>query len=309
LRGAATSISFQSWQPLVAPIPRDLIPVIPETVGDRYSVEREIARGGAGRVFLARDREGRRVALKILHPELLVSVQADRFLREIEMLSRLEHPRIAKLVDYGERDWLVYFAMSYIEGPTLEAALGRVRRVTIADTLRLGDNLLDALSYAHGHGVVHRDVKPPNIILAEAGATLVDFGIARAIEKAGRDRITHSGFAVGTSTYMSPEQAAGLPTIDHRSDLYSLACVLFECLAGRPPFLHRLEAVVLQQQQSEPAPDVRQFRPDVSESLAAALQKALAKGADQRWQTAAEMRAAMVESTGSTRPHDPKKSG
>ncbi|TFG52881.1 MAG: serine/threonine protein kinase, partial [Gemmatimonadales bacterium] len=234
---------------------------------------------------------------KILHPELTVSVQADRFLREIELLSRLEHPLIAKLLDYGERDWVVYFAMSYVDGPTLQAVLDQVRRTSIPDVLRLGDNLLDALAYAHPQGIVHRDVKPANIILADAGAMLVDFGIARAIEMAGRERITHSGFTVGTSTYMSPEQATGLPTIDHRSDLYSLGCVLFECLAGRPPFSHRLEAVILQLQQSEPPPDVRQFRPDVSEPLAEALLKAMAKRPEERWQTAEEMRAAMGKST------------
>ncbi len=280
-----------------APIPRDLIPVINEALGDRYTIEREIARGGAGRVFLASDAQDRKIALKILHPELMVSVQADRFLREIELLSRLEHPLIAKLLDYGERDWVVYFAMSYVEGPTLQAVLDQVRRTSVADALRLGDNLLDALAYAHSQGIVHRDVKPANIILADAGAMLVDFGIARAIEMAGRERITHSGFTVGTSTYMSPEQATGLATIDHRSDLYSLGCVLFECLAGRPPFTHRLEAVVLQLQQSEPPPDARQFRPDVSEPLAEALLKAMAKRPEERWQTAAAMRAAMGKST------------
>lgn len=247
-------------------------------------------------MFLARDDQGRDVALKILRPELMVSVQADRFLREIELLSRLEHPHIAKLLDYGEKDWLVYFAMSYVEGATLEAILGQVRRISIPDALRLGDNLLDALAYAHSRGIVHRDVKPANIILAEAGAMLVDFGIARAVEVAGRERITHSGFTVGTSAYMSPEQAAALPTIDHRSDLYSLGCVLFECLAGRPPFVHRLEAVVLELQQTEASPDVRRFRPDVPDALAAVLLKAMAKRPEQRWESAEAMRAAMAES-------------
>jgi len=280
-----------------APIPRDLIPVINEALGDRFTIEREIARGGAGRVFLASDAQDRKIALKILHPELAVSVQADRFLREIELLARLEHPLIAKLLDYGERDWVVYFAMSYVEGPTLRAVLDQVRRTSIADVQRLADNLLDALAYAHSQGIVHRDVKPANIILSDAGAMLVDFGIARAIEMAGRKQITHSGFTVGTSTYMSPEQAAGLTAIDHRSDLYSLGCVLFECLAGRPPFTHRLEAVVLQLQQSQPPPDARRFRPDVPEPLAETLLKAMAKQPEERWQTAAEMRAAMGKST------------
>jgi serine/threonine-protein kinase len=279
-------------------IPRDLIPVITEALGDRYTIEREIARGGAGRVFLARDTKGRDVALKILHPELMVSVQADRFLREIELLARLDHPLIAKLLDFGERDYLVYFAMSFVKGATLQAILDQVRRISIADAFRLGDNVLDALAYAHSQGIVHRDVKPANIMLAEAGAMLVDFGIARAVEVAGRDRITHSGFTVGTSAYMSPEQAAALPIIDHRSDLYSLGCVLFECLAGRPPFVHRHEAIVLELQQTQASPDVRQFRPDVPEPLAAVLLKAMAKRPEQRWESAEAMRTAMAKSAG-----------
>jgi serine/threonine-protein kinase len=248
-------------------------------------------------VFLARDAKGRSVALKILHPELMVSVQADRFLREIELLARLDHPLIAKLLDYGEQDWLVYFAMSFVEGATLQAILDQVRRTSIADALRLGDDLLDALYYAHSQGIVHRDVKPANIILADAGAMLVDFGIARAVELAGRERITRSGFTVGTSAYMSPEQVGGLPTIDHRSDLYSLGCVLFECLAGRPPFVHRHEAVVLELQTSQASPDVRRFRPEVPEALATALLKALAKRPEERWESAEEMRTAMAKST------------
>jgi serine/threonine protein kinase len=297
--GGATSFRIGiRWEDL---IPRDLIPVIKEALGDRYTIEREIARGGAGRVFFARDAQDRSVALKILHPELMVSVQADRFLREIKLLARLDHPLIAKLLDFGERDWLVYFAMSYVEGATLRTILDQVRRTSIADVLRLGDDLLDALAYAHSQGIVHRDVKPANIILADAGAMLVDFGIARAVQVAGRERITHSGFTVGTSAYMSPEQAAGLPTIDHRSDLYSLGCVLFECLAGRPPFVHRHEAVVLELQQSQASPDVRRFRPDVPEALTTVLLKAMAKRPEQRWESAEDMRAAMAKSTQAVR--------
>ena len=282
-------------------IPRDLVPIIKEVLGDRYTIEREIGRGGAARVFLARDAKGRSLALKILHPELGVSVQADRFLREIELLARLDHPLIAKLLDYGEQEWLIYFAMSYVEGSTLRAILDQVRRTSIADALRLVDDLLDALAYAHSQGIVHRDVKPANIILASEGAMLVDFGIARAVEMAGDKRITRSGFTVGTSAYMSPEQAAGLPTFDHRSDLYSLGCVLFECLAGRPPFVHRLEAVVLKLQQSQPSPDVRRFRPDVPEALAETLLKAMAKRPEQRWESAEAMRTAMAKSTQAVR--------
>ncbi len=251
---------------------------------------------------MAEDTAGRAVALKILHPELAVSVHADRFLREIDLLSHLDHPLITKVLDYGQREWLVYFAMEYAAGSTLRLVLDKVRRTSVADAVRLGDHLLDALAYAHGQGIVHRDVKPANIILGERGALLVDYGIARAIEAAGRKRITLSGFTVGTSAYMSPEQAAGLKTIDHRSDLYSLGCVLFECLAGRPPYVHRHEATVLQLQQSQPAPDVRRFRPDVPEPGALALLKAMAKRPERRWESANAMRKALTSQGSAANP-------
>jgi len=270
---------------------RDLLPMVQEALRDRYTVEREIARGGAGRVFFARTLEGKAVALKVLHPELVVTATADRFLREIKTLSRLEHPHVAKLLDYGERDWLVYLAMEYIEGPTLKEHIVQVRRVSVGDAVRVGRDVLDALGYAHAHNVVHRDVKPDNIVLSSAGAMLLDFGIARAIEAAGDEKLTRSGFTVGTSSYMSPEQVVAVRDLDHRSDLYSLGCVLFEALAGRPPFVHRSEAVVLQLQQTAEAPSIAELRPEIPGGLARAVQRALAKDREQRWATALEMRA------------------
>lgn len=270
---------------------RDLLPMVQEALRDRYTVEREIARGGAGRVFFARTLEGKAVALKVLHPELVVTATADRFLREIKTLSRLEHPHVAKLLDYGERDWLVYLAMEYIEGPTLKEHIVQVRRVSVDDAVRVGRDVLDALGYAHANNVVHRDVKPDNIVLSSAGAMLLDFGIARAIEAAGDEKLTRSGFTVGTSSYMSPEQVVAVRDLDHRSDLYSLGCVLFEALAGRPPFVHRSEAVVLQLQQTAEAPSIAELRPEIPGGLARAVQRALAKDREQRWATALEMRA------------------
>ena len=274
-------------------IRRDLLPLIQEALGDRYTVLREVARGGAGRVFLAEDRAGRRVALKVLHPELAVSVTAERFLREIGVLSRLDHPLITRLLDYGERNWLVYYVMSFAEGPTLRSHLDRVRRASTSDAIRIARDLLAALGYAHDRGIMHRDVKPDNIILSPEGAMLLDFGIARAIEAAGTERLTKSGFTVGTSSYMSPEQVSALDTIDHRSDLYSLGCVLFESLVGHPPFFHRSESIVLQMQLTQPPPDIRTFRPDTPADLAEALRKAMDKDPTQRWQRAAEMREAI----------------
>ena len=269
---------------------RDLLPMIQEALRDRYTVEREMARGGAGRVFFARNLEGTAVALKVLHPELVVTATADRFLREIKTLSRLEHPHVAKLLDYGERDWLVYLAMAYIEGPTLKEHIAQVRRVSVSDAVRIARDLLDALAYAHEHNIVHRDVKPDNIVLSSNGAMLLDFGIARVIEGSGDEKLTRSGFTVGTSSYMSPEQVIAVRDLDHRSDLYSLGCVLFEALAGRPPFVHRSEAVVLQLQQTAEAPLLAELRPELPPELAGAVQRALAKDREQRWSSAVEMR-------------------
>lgn len=267
-----------------------LLGLVRHTFADQYQVEREIGRGGDARVFLAVDRVGQRVALKILHPEFLESVASERFLREIKLVSRLNHPRIARLLDSGERDWFVYLAMDFIEGPTLREVLGRGRRLSVQDTLRVAGDLLDALDHAHQLGIVHRDVKPENVIISPGrGAVLLDFGIARAIVTSISREITRAGLTVGSSSYMSPEQINCDQKIDGRSDLYSLGCVLFECLAGRPPFVRRNEAVVLQLHLTEPVPDVRRLRPDVPAQLGRAISQALAKLPGQRWQSAAEM--------------------
>jgi serine/threonine protein kinase len=275
-------------------IPRDMLALVRQAFAGRYEVEREIGKGGNARIYLARDPEGRQVALKILHPELLVSVAADRFLREIRLTSQLNHPHIARLLDSGEREWLVYYVMTYVEGPTLREHLARVSRMDIGETIRLAGDLLDALEHAHAHGIVHRDVKPDNVVLTAQGAVLLDFGIARAVAASGSDRLTRSGIAVGTSTYMSPEQITALKEIDLRSDIYSLGVVLFECLAGQPPFVHRNEAVVLQLHLTQPPPDLRSQRPDVPVELAVGITRALGKTTEERWQSAAAMRDALA---------------
>ena len=257
-----------------------------------YEVDREIGRGGAARVYLARSPDGVAVALKVLHPELLVSVAADRFLREIRLVSQLDHPHIGRLLDSGERDWLVYYVMPFLNGPTLKQHLAEVHRLTVEDTVRVGRDLLSALAHAHAQGIVHRDVKPDNIVLTPGGAVLLDFGIARAVAVSGSDRLTRSGIAVGTSSYMSPEQIGAEADIDRRTDIYSLGCVLFECLAGRPPFQHMSETVVLQLHRTEQAPDVGKLRPDTPPRVAAAIMRALVKDRRERWDTANEMAAA-----------------
>jgi serine/threonine-protein kinase len=253
-------------------------------------VQREIARGGAARVFLARDASGDEVALKVLNPQLAVTVAGKRFVREVDFLRRIDHPNIARFLDFGETDLLIYYVMNHIEGPTLRQHVARVRKVTVEDTTKIASDLLDALSYAHGEGIVHRDVKPENIVLSRRGPVLVDFGIARAVQAAGMDRLTKSGFVVGTSTYMSPEQIQGVADIDHRSDLYSLGCVLFECLAGRPPFFASREQAILRMHLEEAAPDIRKHREGTPEGLARAIDKAVVREPAGRWQEAAQMK-------------------
>ena len=277
-----------------APIERELLRFLRQAVGDRYKVDREVSRGGAARVFRAVDANGVVVALKVLHPQLAVTVSADRFLREISFLSHIDHPHIAKFLDFGETDLLIYYAMTYVEGPTLREHLKVERRMSVTDTISVARDLLDALDYAHGEGILHRDVKPENIVLSRNGPVLVDFGIARAAAEAATDKLTRSGFTVGTSSYMSPEQIDGDVDMDGRTDLYSLGCVLFECLTGRPPFTAAREEQVLKMHIQSTAPDVRTVRKDVPGSVAGWLAKALATAREDRWPSASEMGAAIV---------------
>jgi serine/threonine-protein kinase len=224
-----------------------------------------------------------------------VSVTADRFLREIAFLREIDHPHIGELLDFGESEWLIYYVLAYVEGPNLREHLARVKRASLSDTQIIAQHLLEALEYAHGKRIVHRDVKPDNIVLSPRGAVLLDFGIARAIAESGTDRLTRSGFAVGTSAYMSPEQVQGTPDIDERSDVYSLGCVLFECAAGRPPFTAQREELVLRMHLDNDAPDVREFRDEISDAFATVINKALKTKREDRWQSAAEMKAALPE--------------
>lgn len=249
-------------------------------------------------MFLAQARDGQTVALKVLRPELAVTVTADRFLREIEVLRGFSHPNIANLIDSGDSDFLIYFVMAYVDGPSLRDHLARVRKASVDDALRMAYDLLDALSYAHARDIVHRDVKPENIVLAPNGPVLVDFGIARAIAASGTNKLTRSGFSVGTSSYMSPEQVSGADDIDGRSDLYSLGCVLFESLAGRPPFTARSEELVLRMHLDSSAPDIRAHRPELPDPVAALINRALITNREERWQSAQEMREAVAAAAG-----------
>jgi serine/threonine protein kinase len=272
---------------------RNFVALVQGALGDRFLVERELGRGGAARVFLARDPGGRQVALKVLHPELLASSAADRFLREIRLAAQLDHPNIAPLLASGEQGWAVYYTMAYIEGPSLRERL-TAGPLGIDETRRLAADLLSALEHAHGQGIVHRDVKPENIVLSPAGAVLLDFGIARAVETIGAEQLTRSGITLGTSSYMSPEQVQGLRTLGPPTDLYSLACVLFECLAGRPPFIHVNEFMVLRLHMSEPPPSLTALVPGAPPGLIQGIERALAKAPEDRWRSAGEMRSAVL---------------
>jgi serine/threonine-protein kinase len=269
---------------------RDMVGVVNEALQGRYVAEREVGRGAAARVYRAHDAAGRLVALKVLHPELLVSSAAERFLREVQLVGTLDHPHIARLLDSGNMGWLVYYVMPFIEGPSLREALVPGTPMPVAQATSIGLDLLGALAHAHERGLVHRDVKPDNVILSPTeGAVLLDFGIARAIATLGAERLTVSGMTVGTAAYMSPEQVLGDDGLDHRSDIYSLGCVLFECLAGKPVYAGVNDAVAMGMQVTGPVPDLASVRPDLPSTVVNAVRRALAKAKEDRWQTAGEM--------------------
>jgi len=244
----------------------------------RYRIERELGRGGMATVYLAEDlKHHRRVAIKVLDPVVGSAIGPERFLREIETVAGLTHPHILPLFDSGQADGLLFYAMPYVEGESLRDRLTREKQLSLEDALRIAREVADALSYAHSRGVVHRDIKPENILLESGHAVVADFGIARAVAAAGGAALTGTGIAVGTPAYMSPEQAAGSRDLDGRSDLYSLGCVLYEMLAGVPPFTGTTaESLAHQHLNLSPRP-VTELRPAVPAVVAAALQRALAK--------------------------------
>lgn len=204
---------------------------------DRYSIERELGAGGMATVYLAEDvRHHRKVAIKVLHPELSAVLGPERFLKEIELTANLQHPHILPLFDSGSADGLLYYVMPYVDGETLRGRLEREQQLPIADALRIATEVADALEYAHKRGVVHRDVKPENILLHDGRPLVADFGIALAVQHAGGARMTQTGMSLGTPQYMSPEQAMGDKSVDHRADIYALGAITYEMLTGEPPF-------------------------------------------------------------------------
>ena len=265
-------------------------------IGDNYEIEAEIGRGGMAAVYRARDlRLRRHIAIKVLPPDLAFREEVrTRFLREAQTAAQLNHPNIVPIFSVDERAGLVYFVMALVEGESLGSRLARERRPALGEVTRTLREVADALGYAHARGIVHRDIKPDNILLdaATGRAMVTDFGIARAAE--GDSRLTVTGIAVGTPTYMSPEQALGERDVDGRSDLYSLAVVAYQMLTGEPPFAATNTPAMLLKHISEPPAPLRELRPDLSAAVVVAVEKALAKKPSDRWPTAYAFRDALT---------------
>jgi tetratricopeptide (TPR) repeat protein/tRNA A-37 threonylcarbamoyl transferase component Bud32 len=264
----------------------DLLTHLRAAVSGRYAIEREVGRGGMATVYLAQDlKHRRRVAIKVLQPEIAAALGPDRFLREIETAARLNHPHILALHDSSEADGFLYYVMPYVEGESLRDRLNREGQLPIDDAVAITGAVASALSYAHGQDVVHRDIKPENILLSGGEAVVADFGIAGAIAAAAGGKLTQTGIVLGTPAYMSPEQASGERTIDGRSDVYSLGCVLYEMLAGEPPFTGHTTQAIIAKRFTDPVPSVRRLRDTVSPRVDRAIAKAMARAPVDRFAT------------------------
>jgi serine/threonine-protein kinase len=274
-------------------------------LSDRYKIQRELGRGGMAVVFLAQDRKpDRPVALKVLRPDIAAAVGAERFLREIAIAANLTHPNIVALYDCGEADGLLYYSMPCIEGESLRDRLIREKQLSIEQALQVAAEVADALGYAHSLGVVHRDIKPENVLFQAGHALVSDFGIARAISVAGGERLTETGLAIGTPAYMSPEQATGDRDIDARSDIYSLGCMLYEMLAGDPPFTASTAQAMLARKAVEQVPAISTVRETIPRHVEVAVAKALARVPGDRHATAQEFSAALASARISGSPVD-----
>ena len=262
-------------------------------LGGRYAFERELGRGGMATVWLAQDlRHDRPVAIKVLRPELGVILGAERFLREIRLTANLQHPHILPLLDSGEAGELLYYVMPYVEGESLRQRLQHEGQLPLDDALRLTGEVAEALDYAHQQGIVHRDIKPENILLSRGHALVADFGIALAVTQAGGGRLTETGLSLGTPAYMSPEQASA-SQVDGRSDVYALGCVLYEMLAGEPPYTGPTPQAILAKRVLEPVPHVRTLRESVPEAVELTITRALAKAPADRFASAGEFARAL----------------
>ncbi len=262
----------------------DQLEQVGSALAGRYRIERELGRGGMATVYLAEDLKHRRqVAIKVLDPALAEVIGAQRFVREVEVTANLSHPHILPLYDSGEAGGLLYYVMPYVTGENLRERMSREKQLPLEVAFSIARDVAEGLHYAHEKGVTHRDIKPENILLESGHALIADFGLARAVRAGDSETLTGAGFAVGTPPYMSPEQAAGERNLDGRSDQYSLACVVYEMLAGQPPFTGPTPESVMQQHLvSKPSP-VGETRPAVPRSVSKALQRALAKNPNDRF--------------------------
>jgi len=258
---------------------------------DRYRVEREIGAGGMAIVYLAHDlKHDRRVAVKVLRPDLAAALGPERFLREIKIAAKLTHPHILPLYDSGETDGFLYYVMPYIDGESLRAKLEREGELPVSTAVRILREVVDALAHAHEHGVVHRDIKPDNVLISGQHALVTDFGVAKAVSEAtGRQALTTAGVALGTPAYMAPEQATADPLLDHRVDIYAVGVLAYELLTGRPPFTGGTPQAILAAQVTEAPEPITKHRPAMPEALGQLVMKCLEKKAADRWQTAAEL--------------------
>ena len=262
---------------------------------ERYHIERELGAGGMATVYLAEDvKHRRKVALKVLRPELAAVLGGERFLKEIQVTAGLQHPRILGLFDSGEAEGFLYYVMPYVEGESLRQRLTREGMLPVADALRIATEIASALDYAHRHGVIHRDIKPENILLYDGEAMLADFGIALAVQEAGGDRLTQTGLSLGTPQYMSPEQATGGRDVDAKSDIYSLGAVTYEMLAGEPPVTGPSARAIIAKLLMEKPTSLRVSRDAVPAEIDAAVLRALSKTAVDRFATAKDFATALV---------------
>jgi TolB-like protein len=264
-------------------------------LAERYAIDRELGRGGMATVYLAQDlKHGRPVAIKVLRPDLAQSLGPGRFLREIRIASRLTHPNILPVYDSGSADGLLYYVMPYVAGETLRERIQGQGQLPLADAIRITREICEALECAHGEDVVHRDIKPGNILLESDHAVIADFGLARAVRAAVSDDLSSAGLALGTPPYMSPEQASGGDQVDGRSDIYSLGCVLYEMLSGEPPFTGPSAQAIAAKHLQLPPPPLRTVRPHTPEPVVAAIERALEKVPADRFQTADEFARALI---------------
>jgi serine/threonine-protein kinase len=272
-------------------------------LADHYAIERELGSGGMATVYLARDlKHERQVAVKVLHPDLAASIGAERFLREIRITAKLSHPHILPLYDSGAAGGFLYYVMPFVQGESLSDFIAREKQLSIREAVQIVREVAEALGHAHSHGLVHRDVKPQNVMMSGGHAIVADFGIARAVSEAGGDKLTQTGMAVGTPSYMSPEQIGG-SEVDARSDIYSLGCVLYEVLVGQVPFTGPTPLAVMARHSMDTIPPPAIMRPGIPEALEDVIFQAMAKVPADRFRTMYEMAEALAAVDTSTAVH------